>query len=298
MLVRSWMALLVGACFEVAPSNVLAQTEQSESIDESACFDAYENTQVLRKRGRLLEARQAAHTCQSDACPQELAQTCLQWEQELRGQIPSVIFAVRGPGGRDVTGASVAVDGQQLQEGLSGVPIELNPGRHEVLFSMPDGWQEQVELVVSPGEQNRPVTVVMQPTSRNEPPVTAPKPSRFTPIVITSASVGIAGFAAATAAAIGALSAKSELEACASEGTCNQAQVDRAKTWLLAGDIGLIVGGVGLTTALGFYIWGAPKSDRTQTGRNSTQQASSDAQVRIGLAPRWGGVMGGVEGTF
>ncbi len=150
-----WLAALALGMASV-PVSSPASAQDDASIQ--ACATAYEQAQVTRNNGQLVEAQSHLMVCVQDSCPTFVKSDCGRWLTELKREIPSVIFSAQDYRGEDVTDAQLTIDGVPVAEGLSGIPIELNPGRHTVVLVLGDQSHERA-LVVRQSEKNRVFTV-------------------------------------------------------------------------------------------------------------------------------------------
>ena len=271
----------------VASQFVAAGAQAEGKVSADTCFESFERTQEARKADLLVEARQAAQLCRHTDCPEEIRSACFEWEGELAADVPSIVIAVREADGTDATGYTVELDGVLREDGLSGTAITLDPGPHEVRFLGPSGREETRELVIAKGEQNRPVVLSL----RAEPQGKDEASSRWTPVVITSGIVGLVGAGVATFATIRALNIKSTLETTCKP-NCSDEQVSEVNPYLTTADVGLVVAAVGLTTAVGFFIWGAPSAE------DAAATSSATAGMRFDVGPTEGGAFGSLRGSF
>ncbi len=260
---------------------------QSGEKNVEQCFNAYEQTQVLLKTGDFQNARVAAQTC-SSGCPEEIVVECEAWLGQINRDTPSVILLARSSRGIEADGVSVKIDGLSQGPLQQDKAIELDPGPHSLIFTRDDGWREVIDIVVHKGEQMRQIRVTVPdrnvPDSIAQP---APRNSSTKGWTIASFTVSGLGFVAAATSGIAALSVKRKLSDC--DHVCTASRIESlestGKSWLLVGDIGLIIGGVGAVSGLAFLIWG-----------DSSDPASSSAQ--LSLLPTVGGGAGMVTGTF
>lgn len=115
----------------------------------------HEASQRARREASLQAARAAARVCANDACPTLIRADCAQWLFELENAVPSVVFHATVEGVRKSDGVRVFLDGELIQERLSGDAIELEPGIHDVRFET-DGYPPKTEVItVRDGEKKR-----------------------------------------------------------------------------------------------------------------------------------------------
>jgi len=208
----------------------------------NACFDHFEQTQVARREGRYIEAADHASKCRATFCPQEIISACSAWNIELARDLPSAVFSVRTESGADAEGYQVEIDGRMEEAALSGYPVALDPGEHQIRFVGPSDFSQDVRLVMSVGEKNRSVSLRLSDPG----PDGTGDPSRVTPWVVVPAALGVAGLGVALFGAIRAADIKSGLDACA--GSCTPGQGQGAHDYLTVADLGLLVGSLSLAT--------------------------------------------------
>jgi hypothetical protein len=265
----------------------LAARAQAPAARDEQCFSAYEQTQVLLRSGDLKNAGLSAEAC-STGCPEEINVECKAWVDQVKRDMPSVILLARSPRGIDAEEISLQVDGLSTEPLNSDEPISLNPGPHTLTLTRDDGWKEAVGIVVHKGEQLRQIRVtVPDRNTRHFEVEPSGKQSSVKGWTIASFTLSGLGFAAAATGGIVALGIKGKLSDC--DNVCSAERIDslerQGKNWLLVGDIGLIVGGVGAVSGVALLIWG-------------TSSGKSPSSAQLNLIPTVGGGAGVVTGTF
>lgn len=163
----------------------------------------------------------------------------------------------------DPEGAALTIDGQPIELGAAG-ELALNPGTYQLVVRAPEHEEQQRTLVVRGGEfgslalRLEPVAAAsgMAAGSAAPPREPAPQPiasssSGPPTAAIVSLAVGGAGLITFAIAGSLGLAKDAELDDCAP--TCDQAEVDTEKMYLVVADIGL---GVGIAGAvLGTVLW-------------------------------------------
>jgi len=267
--------------FALASSPGTAAAEK----DVEACFEAYEQTQVLLKADDLVNAATSAKHC-TEGCPQEISLECKAWASQAKRETPTALFLPRNSDGTDSTDVSIELDGVAY-EGEPGVETEVNPGPHEIIFRRDDGWEETVQIVAHKGEKARQIRVNVPPRESADPgPAPEAATSSTTPWAIAAFSMGGLGFGLAAYSGIAALNHRSTLDVCAKTPSgCEKSDLDLMKTYLLLGDVGLAVGAVGAITGASLLLWGSP----------ATPNAPS---ASVSLGPTVGGGAGFISGRF
>lgn len=253
---RKFMVALtiVGA---LAPSTAWA------APDKKACVDAYEETQKLKKAGKLLEAKKRALVCAQSECAPVVRDDCTSWSVELDKSIPSIVLVVTDADGKDITDAKAFIDGEEVSSHKEGKAILLDPGSHKLRVERVGFDTIEQEVVAHEGDKNRSITVKFPKKGGEEPAkgTTEPPPGDAGPKTTTMVAkpipgatwvllgvgvVGLAGFA--TFGTMGK-SKKSDLDASGCKPACSSSDVDAAKKDFLIADIALGVGVVSLGVA-------------------------------------------------
>lgn len=297
--------------------NVLAQDD-----DVKACAEAYEQAQVTRNSGKLKESEAHLRVCVRDVCPDFVKVDCGQWLSDVRREMPSVILMVTDGNGNELTDVQVTIDGTVHPAAVDGRAFEINPGPHEFTFER-EGTKRSERVSIRQGEKNRVIKIELVtrsdgdndgvfdaddrcPTQAGDPsnggcPVpVAPVIVRQTGLngletgAIVAAGVGILGFGTfAVAGTWSRLNTSEALKECGDDGDgCSPAKVEeyQDKEGLLnpIANIGAIVGGVGVATAVVLYAL-------------SLEDNSADVQVgnvSLNVSPIRGGAWFGAHTRF
>jgi hypothetical protein len=136
--------------------------ETAYAIDKHACVVASDRGQAVRIDGKLVEAREAFVACADSSCPALVRTACADWLTEVDKLVPSVLFSVRDPEGRDVVDARVDADGKPLAGAMEGRPVLLDPGPHTFHFAAPGARAVDQAVVLREGEQRRTIEIVLE----------------------------------------------------------------------------------------------------------------------------------------
>lgn len=257
---RSLAGRARAAAFAAAALAVLGLPDRAHADD--ACIAAYENTQIARKAGRLLDARREALACSQPACPRAMVTECAGWLGEIERALPSVVLAFTLPDGGDALGARVTIDGAAIDAGGRAVP--LDPGPHAVRVTLAGFEPLERRFVLEEGEQRRRITGAL--VARAAPP------ARWPAIAfggVAAAAFGLTiGFGASALADFEALSARCEPG-------CPHADVAGVRARAIVADVALGVGVGSLVAAAVFLFRPAPATTVT------AGPTAGGAQLRI-----------------
>jgi hypothetical protein len=257
----------------LVPLVTLAAAPAARAQDaKTACRDAYEQAQLLRREGKPHASKGQLEACARAECSDAVRADCVKWLDEVERSVPTVVLEAHTESG-DPQAVRVTMDGTLLAERIDGKPIEVEPGPHAFRFELAGRPPVDVNVVVFEGQKDRAVAARWAPPqpppgtpgpgspSPLEPPAPpvplAPlEPAGELPRPIPAAAwiaggVGVAGLAAfATLAAVGTAK-KNELDTTCSP-LCTPGDLAPARTAFAAADVSLAVGlvAVGVATTL------------------------------------------------
>jgi hypothetical protein len=161
-------------------SSIAPKPARAEDVDE--CIRASEQAVAQRKQGHLIGARSALSACAASSCPDVVRHSCQERLAEVSRVIPSVVFAVKDPSGRDVPHVTLFVDDAAAAERVGGA-LELDPGDHAFRFVTEAGAETRIQLVLHEGERGRRETVTLGHVAApvGDAPLAAPAPPPATP---------------------------------------------------------------------------------------------------------------------
>jgi hypothetical protein len=264
--------------------------------DKLACNTAYDQTQTLRRDGKLQAARVEALVCLRDVCADFVRADCTRWLGEIEAAQPSVVFEVQDTKGNSTSAVRVSLDGQPWLNDLDGKSRPIDPGQHAFRFELDGATPIEQTVQIVEGDRNRKFAVSFAPKSA---PVDIPKPApppasadrgpRVWPWILGASGIVASG----VAIGLGAGSAKqsSAWHALCPGGTCPSSlskedtaavtsESSRAQT---LGVLGGVLGGLGAAT-IGVSIYGIASAPKKAAG----------AEAHLLLSPagaRW-------QGTF
>lgn len=248
---------------------------------QDTCATAYESAQELRLRHELSRSRAELRLCER-ACPKKLADDCSGWRREVEAQLASVVLDARDAGGQVPAGVRVTLDGAPLAAVGAGEAVELDPGKHTLVFEDAAGGRAQADVTLEPGEKGRAVSVRFPPL----PAPPAPRPP-LAPRVRSAAApvlgaVGLAGLIAGASLGI-----KGQVDRAALARTCaprcdRATQVDpiAAEWW-----------GAAIAALAGAALVGTGAAVWIVEGRAGTP-AGAALVVTVVPGPGWVGVTG------
>jgi hypothetical protein len=210
--------LLPLAAAVLALSALHPETADASSTDE--CVDANTKGQLLRRSGKLNEARDQFELCSERSCPALVSADCITRRAELEQIQPTVIFEIEDGKGEDLAGVSVRVDDKPLTNAADGTELRVNPGEHVFTFRSPGAVPQARTFVIAEGVRGRHERVVLLPLAPRGPPapVAAVEPTHVAngptptqspglraPMVLALVAAGTSLVAVATGGIFGAL---------------------------------------------------------------------------------------------
>ena len=233
------------------------------SEEKQQCVDAYEQSQRLRRDGKLRAAHERLVVCSNRACPEAAQLDCARWLAEVEQAQPSAVVTAKGPGGEELTDVRVLVDGEVAAERIDGRSIAVDPGLHTVRVETARGRSLEQSVLFREGEKFRPVEFsfapVPAPPAPAAPPAPPPPPPRAVratrgqPVPLGAyvlGGIGVAAIAAGTVLDITGKNRETTLKnTCAPR--CSPSEVQGMRAQVLAGDITL---GAGLASLAGALV--------------------------------------------
>jgi hypothetical protein len=248
---RSRLAVAVAAL-------LLACGATARADEKTMCSDKYQSAQRSRAAGKLTLARADLLRCAEQACPPFVSNDCKTWLAEVEADLPTLVFAVLDPDGRDVPSAAVRVDGVGIANATDGLGHAVDPGGH-LVEALAKGQLLRQQIVVRVGEKSRRIELHIAPVaSAASPPQASIAPAALAPAPGVGSSgppvgafvLGGLGLAAIGVGSVlwvtGSNAAQTYNDACET-GACTASQRDNAHTQLVAGDIAW---GVGLAAGI------------------------------------------------
>jgi hypothetical protein len=246
--------------------------------DARACKAAKDSAVQLGSEKHLREAVDQLAICAASACPGDVKKDCTRMSGEVEAAIPTLLFSVKDPSGKDVTEVKVTMDGQPLVDTLDGSPIEVDPGVHTFTFTADPWAPATVKLDIGSGEKRRlervtlaraggaavaPVPPPAAPPAPEPPQPPSTPPTQTDTVGIITGGLGFLGAVGLTLGGVYgmlAITSRDQQNAdCASPTSCTNhpAALNDHSSALNDGTVStvsFIVGGLFLAGAAGFYF--------------------------------------------
>jgi hypothetical protein len=234
----------------------------AHAADTNACLTSYEQTQTLRRGGKLREAKQQALQCAREACPAVLTKDCARWATEIDATIPSVVFEARAADGTELVDVKVFVDDKPLVDTLDGKAVEFEPGAHTLRFEWASGKAAPVvmQTVVREGEKNRKIAATFAANGDSSGGGSGESAGKR-PIPLAAwvfGGIALAGVGVGTAFAVIGKSKQSDLDVCKPH--CQPPDVDSMTRSFAIADVGFGVGVISAAAAVYLFL-SRPKSE-------------------------------------
>jgi len=264
-----------------------ASADEKAKDDKKACSEAYEQTQTLRRDGKLSAARAPAIVCARDVCAEFIRVDCAKWFGEIEASQPTIVFHVLDGTGAETSAVRVSLDGASWLGALDGKAKPVDPGHHVLRFEIAGAPPRDEPIEVREGEKDRAVSVSFQPAPAPaavpEAPRSAPEAPRQDGAAGSAApwivgGVGVAGLVVGAVAGGIVLHDKSVASGDCNETahTCSPAGASAATAGKGLGPVstaGFVVGGVGVAVGAVWLVLRRP-SPPAQAARPTPPAAS------------------------
>lgn len=227
--------------------------------DKVACVAAFEQAQEERSAGHLLAAQKLLLTCARPVCGPTLVPECTEMYTEVERAIPSIVLSAHDADRNvDISEVEVQLDGALLTRSLDGKPVPVDPGEHELVFSIPGHPPVRRSLVIGTGDKYRQVSAVFHGPSPGPAPTSAtvereqPEASGVPVMSYVLGGLGVVGVGTFVGLR---LMANSDFDAlktsCAPD--CGDAQIEDLRQKYVWSNVALAAGGAAFAGAVLWY---------------------------------------------
>jgi hypothetical protein len=241
----------------------LLASRSARAASPATCDSAFDQSQVKRDEGDLIEARRLLRVCGGPRCSPTQQKLCAEWLTDVDARMPSFVLSAKDGSGGDIGDVSVQMDGVQVATTLDGRAMDANPGLHAFVFERADGTKAEVKAIAEERGKGKVVSVHFEhppaPAAASVSPLPPPPPaaegsSLKTAGVITGA-VGGAGLA--VGAVFGALAFATKDSHCTND-LCDPGTTSTVHTQGDVSTFGFIAGGILIAGGVTMFLV-APK---------------------------------------
>lgn len=260
---------------------------------EPTCTEGYEQGQVLRKAGKLLDARKLLRVCVNKCTRTAFTKACGDWLHQVEGEIPTVVLWVKEADGTTPANIRSTLDGNPLATRFDGRPIEVDPGSHTFAFTLAGRAPKEVRVMVPQGAKNQLVSVTLATPAKLSPPA-SPTPAVHTPSVSAAATDQTGGSAVTTVgwtvAGVGVVGlgiggffgwqaiSKNNDAGCDSNSVCTSPELRKeAQSAGTASTVGLVAGGLLVGGGVALVLLAPKGHAQGGTHASATPWVSQDA---------------------
>jgi hypothetical protein len=244
-------AWLLVACVWLWPALAHAQEDPAK---KEACIQSHAESQKLRRDGKLIRARELLLECASEACPAPIRAECGEWAQQVEAGTPSILVEVTGADGSPRSDVEVWVDGERRSQTITGMPIAVDPGSHEIEVRPTGAAAQRRRVLLSLDEKRSRVAFQIAkraPQRRASRQRSEPASKGIPTASVLLGSLGLVALGAGGYFGYRAKTRADELESC--KPSCDRDEADAMRAQALVADISLGVGVVALGVAA--YVW-------------------------------------------
>jgi hypothetical protein len=166
-------ALLVAAALS-GLTTLLSCAAAAAEPSTGDCLAAYEDSVRLTKAHQSRAALTKLAMCSADSCPGDIRTECLGRVRETEESIPTVVFQAKDPAGTNLFEVKVKMDGELLEDRLSGSAVSVDPGEHTFTFEAVGRPTVEKKLMILEGEKLRRERVDFEVVTKAAPLVTIP----------------------------------------------------------------------------------------------------------------------------
>jgi hypothetical protein len=275
----------------------LGASTAAHAAGAAGCADAFDQSQVKRDAGKLLDARQLLLVCQARNCSRTQQKLCSEWLVDVKQRIPSLVLSAKDGAGGDIVAVNVAMDGVPIATKLDGLPIEVDPGPHSFVFELADGTKAERTVIADERSQGKLVSVVLQKPPAASQSASAPDATNATssepgsrdptsrtggsPLKTVGLVVGAAGVAALAVGTVFGIEALSTKGSHCESGLCDAGSASTAYKQATISTFGFVAGGVLLTGGVTMFLL---------TPKDPGERPAASATLAPTVGPSGGGL--------
>jgi hypothetical protein len=243
-----------------------AKSSEAKSANSvQSCVDDHLSGQELRQEGRLLDSRVHLLRCAQPQCPELVRSECLRMLDELRAQVPSVVFRVTVDG-ESSSNVAASIGDRQLFTEIPSRAMEFDPGKYRFRFEYGSLAPIERDITIAEGERFMPISVAFESPTRpagktgntpatptSEPPATRLERRPIPWPVYALAGVGAVGLGGFVGFGLATRSKENDLRSSCSP-RCSQDQIDSLEQRARIADISLGIGAVALALSATVYF--------------------------------------------
>lgn len=255
----------------------------AQDPDKAVCGAAYEQTQTLRRSGKLKLAREQAGVCSRETCAEFVRTDCAQWLAEIDAAMPTVLFQILLDG-VETTQATVTLDGQPWLDALDGTAKQIEPGTHSLRVESRDSLALVRDVQIREGEKARKLVFELkrQTSSASSPAPKVPSSSGgFGPGPWIVGGLGLAGLTVGAVTGGLVIQQKS-----VTKEHCNEEAVTCDVEGLEAADLGRTLGPVStVALVVGGLAAAASATWMIVASTSDGEAAAATLNIGVSLAP-------------
>jgi hypothetical protein len=268
------------------------------------CGEAFDDSQVKRDDGKLLEARQLLRICGGSSCLPTQQSLCSQWLADVETRVPSVVLVAKDRAGRDLADVKVTLDGAPIATRLDGRAFDVDPGLHKFVFELVSGVKAETTAVANERSKGIVVSVTLDaggaepvPGAPSGPatntgdgavlvPPSGPRSANGSGLRTAGIVVGATGIVGLVVGAVFGVDALSTKSAHCSGDLCDDGASSRAYGQATASTVGFVAGGVLLAGGVTLWVL-APKSGASKPAMGFAVVPATGRGGEAQLAGTW-----------
>lgn len=266
----------------------------------------------VEARATLLEQARSPEKAGEPAAFKRARKEAKQLADEIAPRLATLTLSVS-------PGAHVKIDDAELSSGSVGVPLKVNPGKHEIVASIQGGDEKKASVDLVEGEIK---TVELRLAGAPPPETKEPKDTKgdtkdpkdnkdkgdkkpggethTNPLVYVGAATAGVGVIVGSVTGLMAFSVKSDVTGKCTQNKCppaTHAEIDRGETLGTVSTVAFIVGGVGAIMMV-YGLLNPVQSSAAQSPTQGSGQRNASSMARRENGIRWSATPFGVSGVF